>query len=199
MDRAGPLGGAYEQANPHFLKLYVKKLGLSSMALQSRDARPTQIRRVFLPHPSCWITPPISAPGKHANALCPPLLAAKLIEQEREASLRMWTWGGDPNMPKAIDIQAQFSEHKQRAWNLFGQGKPPRNKDYMKHIFQLEYDDLPRPENLEHWPRCCHMHVGVTLEGAVRSRGVVYLKRAPEVAAAAAETGTRCSKGRPSS
>ena len=191
MDRAGPLGGAYEQANPHFLKLYVKKLGLSSMALHR--VKETHDRHKyaawFLPHPSCWITPPISAPGKHANALCPPLLAAKLIEQEREASLRMWTWGGDPNMPKAIDIQAQFSEHKQRAWNLFGQGKPPRNKDYMKHIFQLEYDDLPRPENLEHWPRCCHMHVGVTLEGAVRSRGVVYLKRAPEV------EGGRCRNG----
>ena len=150
----------------------------------------------FLPHPSCWITAPIRATGKHVNALCTPPLAATLIDQERAASLSMWSWGGDPSMPKVIDIQGQLTDQLERAWNWSRPGEPPANKHPMKHMFHLEYDYLDT-RNSSLWPRCCHMHVGVALDTAVQPHGVVYLEQVPEAYGGGCRTGYTLFQGPP--
>lgn len=199
--RYGFMASTREELNPDFLTRYVIDLGLSTIALNRVKKANTNgwhnHAAWFLPHPSCWMTAPIRAPGGHVNAHCTPQLAGRLIDQERKASLSMWSWGGDPSMPEEIDLQEQFERHKTRAWNWFGQGIAPVNKDYMNHTFQIEYDDLPRPPIPEHWPRCCHMHVGVALDTAVQEHGVVYLEEVPEAAGGRCRTGYTLFQGPP--
>lgn len=178
----GGMARVNDPPNQHFLKHYVEHLGLSSISLNRvKEANRNgwhDHAAWFLPHPSCWLTAPIRASGKHVDALCTPPLAAKLINQERAASLSMWSWGGDPSMPKEIDLQAQLERHFDVAWDWLGTGQKPTNKDPMKHMFHLEYDDPPQYDAAL-WPRCCHLHVGVALDSAVREPGVVYLAQVP--------------------
>ena len=199
--RYGRGASTREQLNPEFLTKYVIDLGLSTIALnrvKKANANGWHNHAAwFLPHPSCWMTAPNRASGGHVNAHCTPKLAGRLIDQERKASLSMWTWGGDPSMPEEIDLQAQFERHRTEVWNLFGTGIAPRNKDYMKHAFQIEYDHLPRPAIPDHWPRCCHMHVGVALDTAVQEHGVVYLEEVPAAAGGRCRTGYTLFQGPP--
>ena len=164
-----------EAKNVMFLARYVADLGLSSLVLNRVKKRYVgdYCAAWFLPHPSCWISTPVHAAGNHVDALCPPVLADKLIDRERSLGLFMWSWNRDPNMPEEIDPQEQLDK---LLGNPLMRAVP--EKDFpnpQKTIFQLEYDYMP--EGSMYRSRRCHVHVGVALETPVCAAGVVYLRQ----------------------